>query len=237
MSQGEKIIEVVGLSYVYPDGFRALKDVSFTVYSDEGLGIIGPNGAGKSTLLLHLNGLLRGQGKIFVAGEEISSRNLKKIRSKIGLVFEDPRDQLFLPTIFDDLAFGLINQGKEEEEIKKRIQRVLNQLNLNGCEAKPARRLSAGERKKASLATVLVMEPEVLLLDEPTANLDPGGRKSFINILKSLSLTKIIATHDLDLVEQVCSRLILLANGVIVAQGRTREILNNKTLLQAFSLD
>ncbi len=236
MDQGEKIIEVVGLTYVYPDGAPALKNISFVVYAGESVGIIGPNGAGKSTLLLHLNGLLRGKGKIFVAGEEINQKNLRKIRSKIGLVFEDPRDQLFMPTVFDDLAFGLINQGKKEEEIERKIQKVLSELKLEGCEARPARRLSAGERKKASLATVLVMEPEILLLDEPTANLDPGGRKSFINILKNLSLTKVIATHDLDLVRQVCSRVILLDKGIIVAQGGAADILNNTSLLQAHSL-
>ncbi|MGQ9673626.1 MAG: energy-coupling factor ABC transporter ATP-binding protein [Candidatus Aminicenantales bacterium] len=232
----EKAIEVIGLSYSYPDGSFALRDVSFSVYRGEACAIVGPNGAGKSTLLLHLNGILRGRGIVRICEEEIADKNLKKIRARVGMVFEDPRDQLFMPTVYDDLAFGLANMGLERAEIEKRIEAILKELKLEGCESRPSHRLSAGERKKASLATVLVLEPEVLVLDEPTANLDPGAKKSFLSILEKLTMTKVIATHDLELVRRLCSRVILLDQGRIIAQGSVQEILGNEKLLEAHRL-
>jgi cobalt/nickel transport system ATP-binding protein len=171
-----------------------------------------------------------------ICGEEVTEKNLKKIRARVGMVFEDPRDQLFMPTLYDDLAFGPLNLGFEKTEIERRIRAVLRELKLEGCETRPPHRLSSGERKKASLATVLVLQPEVLVLDEPTANLDPGMRKSFLTILEKLATTKIIATHDLDLVHRLCSRVILLDQGKIIAQGNTPEILGNEELLAAHSL-
>jgi len=233
----EKALEIIGLAYSYPDGYSALKGVSFSVFRGETCAIVGPNGAGKSTLLLHLNGILRGQGIVRVCGEEVTEKNMKKIRARVGMVFEDPRDQLFMPTVSDDLAFGLMNMGLEKAEIERRIAAILKKLKLEGCESRPSHRLSAGERKKVSLATVLVLKPEVLVLDEPTANLDPGTKKSFLAVLEKLKGTKVIATHDLDLVHRLCSRVILLDGGRLIADGGTQEILGDKELLEAHSLE
>jgi cobalt/nickel transport system ATP-binding protein len=233
----EKAVEVIGLTFSYPDGVSALKDVSFSIYRGEECAIVGPNGAGKSTLLLHLNGILQGQGAVWICGEKITEKNLKKIRAEVGMVFEDPRDQLFMPTLYDDLSFGLLNLGLERAEAEGRIRAILKELKLEGCETRSSLCLSSGERKKASLATVLVLQPEVLVLDEPTANLDPGTRRSFLAILEKLGTTKIIATHDLNLVHRLCSRVILLDQGKIIAQGDTQEILSNGGLLEAHSLE
>jgi len=232
----EKIVEVRNLSYVYPDGTQALKDINFSVYREEALAIIGPNGAGKSTLLLHLNGLLKAEGKVSIFGQPISKKNLKKIRLKVGIVFQDPNDQLFMPTVADDVAFGLLNAGLDKEEAEKRAWSILRSLELEQCAQKCAFHLSLGEMKKVSLATVLVLEPEILILDEPTVNLDPGTRKTFIQLLKKIPKAKIIATHDLDLVYELCSRVIVMDKGEIVAEGEALDILKNSQLLEAHSL-
>jgi len=232
----EKIIEVRNLSYTYPDGTPALKDISFSVREGETLAIIGPNGAGKSTLLLHLNGLLRAEGKIKIFGQAINKKNIGKIRSKVGFVFQDPNDQLFMPSVADDVAFGLFNQGLDRLEVEKRVWSVLKTLELEHCARKSAFNLSLGEMKKVSLATVLVLEPEILILDEPTVNLDPGTRKDFLNILKKIKKTKIIASHDLDLVYELCSRVVVMDKGEIVAEGRVLDILKNGQLLEAHRL-
>ncbi len=233
----KKALEVIDLNYTYPDGTPALKNISLTVYQGESLAIIGPNGAGKSTLLLHLNGLLKGEGEVRILGEKISKENLKLIRSRVGIVFQDPNDQLFMPTVFDDLAFGLLNAGYTKEEVKKRIEAVLTELGLAGYESKPPFRLSLGEMKRVSLASVMVLRPEVLVLDEPTASLDPGTKGVFIELLNKIKATKIISTHDLDLVRWLCSRVILLDKGRIIVEGASLEILNDKELLKAHSLE
>ncbi len=234
----EKIIEVVDLCFSYPDGHEALRGVSFSVYRGESLGLIGGNGAGKSTLLLHLNGVLQAKkGSVQIQGEEITAKNIKRLRAKVGLVFEDPRDQLFMPTLFDDIAFGLLNLGYEAREVEKKVREILKEFNLEGYEKRPPHRLSSGERKKASLATVLVLEPEVLVLDEPTATLDPAGKKSFLSLVEKIKKTKIIASHDLEMIDRLCSRVILMDKGRIVAEGRREEVLQNTALLEAYGFD
>jgi cobalt/nickel transport system ATP-binding protein len=232
-----KVLEVKQLSFTYPDQTCALRGVSFVVHRGETLAIIGPNGAGKSTLLLHLNGVLRGRGRVEVLSESISRKNLRQIRSKVGLVFQDPDDQLFMPTIFDDVAFGLVQQERPADEIKERVMRILGALSLEGLERRSAAHLSLGEKKKAALATVLVLEPEILVLDEPASGLDPGTRRDLIRLLKKFSMTKIIASHDLDLVAEIASRLILIDSGKVIAQGDPEEILGNQQLLEDHRLE
>lgn len=233
----EKVVEVENLNYSYPDNTFALKNISFSVSRGESWAIIGPNGAGKSTLLLHLNGILRGEGKVKIFGEVISKENLKKIRSKVGMVFQDPNDQLFMPSVFDDIAFGPLNAGLEGSEVKRRVHTILKDLELEGYEEKPPFHLSLGEMKKVSLATVLVSKPEILVMDEPTNSLDPGTRRSFIGILKKIKKTKIIATHDLDLVYELCSGIILIDKGTVIAEGKSLYILRSKMLLEDHDLE
>ncbi|MFP4083119.1 MAG: energy-coupling factor ABC transporter ATP-binding protein [Candidatus Aminicenantes bacterium] len=233
----ENVVEVEHLSYSYPDKTLALKDVSFSVAKGEVCGIIGPNGAGKSTLLLHLNGILRGEGKVKILGQRISRKNIKKIRSKVGMVFQDPHDQLFMPTVFDDVAFGPLNMDWDETVVKRRVESVLDDMQLRDYERKPPYHLSLGEMKKVSLAAVLVLKPEILILDEPTISLDPGTRRSFIHILEEIKGTKIIATHDLDLVYEICSRVLLIDKGELAAEGKAENILRDRKLLEGHRLE
>ncbi len=254
--ENEKIvIEIQNLHYKYLSSNRlnqseivfkeVLKGVSFKVFEKEKISIIGPNGAGKSTLLLNIGGLLDEkyrQGSIKIAGLDINQKNIFEIREKIGFVFQDPNDQLFSTTVFDDVAFGLINflkkkndpRAKDYNFIKLKVSDALKKVNLskNGTEKQMPYYLSFGEKKLASLATVLVYEPEIFLLDEPSSNLDPKNREDFINLLKSLDKTIIIATHDLDLAYDVCSRAILLNNGKVIFDGDAKKVLTNKNLLE-----
>ena len=233
----EKAIEIKGLHYSYPDGVAALRAVDIDIYEGESIGVIGPNGAGKSTLLLHLNGILRGEGSVRVFGLEMKDENLKKIRSKIGLVFQDPESQLFMPTVFDDVAFGPINMDMPEDRAGEQVAKALKEVDMTGSEKRAAHHMSFGEKKRVSIATVLSMEPRVLVFDEPTSNLDPKHRRGLINLLKRLAPTKVIASHDLDMVAEVCSRVILLDRGEIAASGQTLEILKDQKLLEAHSLE
>lgn len=233
----EIAVSVRNLSFSYPEKKRVLDNVNFSVGGGESWGIIGPNGAGKSTLLLHLNGVLRGEGEVIILGETVKKENLKWVRSRVGIVFQDPNDQLFMPTVFDDIAFGPLNLGWEKEWVKIRVKKVLEELGLEGYEERNPFRLSLGEKKKISLATVLILEPEIIVLDEPTANLDPGAKKKFLQLLEKISKTKIMATHDLDSVWRVCSQVMLMNKGQIVAEGRTEEILEDKNLLVKNNLE
>jgi len=230
-------LEVKHLSYTFPDGTLALKDISFSVKEGEKVMIIGPNGAGKSTLLLNFNGLLRGKGEVKIFGEPVTRKNLKKIRSQVGLVFQNPEDQLFMPRVVDDVAFGLFGHGFNQEEIEDRIRKVLKELGLESLAKKSIHQLSLGEKKKVSLATVLVIEPEILILDEPSSGLDPGCRRWLINYLKRTDRTTVVATHDLDLAWEVGETMIILDRGEIVARGSKEEILGNKNLLEPHGLE
>lgn len=232
----EEVIKVESLSFHYPDGQQALSNVSFSVKKGESVALIGPNGAGKSTVLLHLNGILRGNGQVKVFGASIDDKNVRWIRSKIGLVFQNPDDQLFSPTVFDDVAFGPINMRHPEPEVRESVARALDWVGMSGYEQRSPNHLSLGEKKRITLATVLSMMPEVLVLDEPTANLDPRGKWSLISLLKRLPMTKIIASHDLDAVRSLCPRIIILDHGQTVADGPADQILADLPLLRAHGL-
>jgi len=261
-----KVAEIKNLSFTYPDGTVALKNVNFDIYENESIGIIGPNGAGKSTLLLHFNGILHGQeGEIKIFGLPINHKNLTAIRQFVGLVFQDPDDQLFMPTVFDDVAFGPLNLGYEKTKIEEKVKGALTAVGLSRPFAQDdnanskngrvlpvsscakgrdladigkrlAHHLSLGEKKRVSLATVLAMDLKVLLLDEPTSNLDARAKKQVVKIIQSLPLVKIIATHDLDLVSALCDRVVVLDHGEKVTEGETKSILADEDLLQKHGL-
>jgi len=232
-----KAIELEHLSYTFPDGTEALRDVSFYVERGEKSVIIGPNGAGKSTLLLHLNGLLRGQGAVRILGQLIDRNNLKKIRAEVGLVFQNPDDQLFLPTPFDDVAYGLFNLSADREEIAGKVRRILGELEVEHLAGKPSVHLSPGEKKRMSLATVLVLEPEILVLDEPSSDLDPGSRRWLVDYLKKRDATMLLATHDLDLAWEIGQKIILMNKGRVVAEGTKSQILGDRALLEQNHLE
>lgn len=212
-----KAIEIERLSFRYPDGRQALQDVTLSVAAGEKVALTGPNGAGKSTLLLHLNGILRGEGRVRIDGMELSDRNVRIIRGKVGLVFQDPDDQLFSPTVFDDVAFGPLNMGLSEEEVRARTAWALEQVQMSDYAARMPHHLSLGEKKRIAIATVLSMQPRILALDEPSAGLDPAARQNLLDLLKSLPQTMLIASHDVEFVREVCSRTIALEGGRIVA--------------------
>ncbi len=230
-------VKVENLSYRYHDGTKALRGVSFKITEGESVAIVGPNGAGKTTLLLHLNGILRGEGKVFVFGEEITKHNLLKIRQWVGLVFQDPDDQLFMPTVLEDVAFGPLNLGLKQEEAIRRAIEALETVGMAHTANRSPHQLSLGERKRVAIATVLAMQPRVLILDEPTANLDPRSRRQLIKLLKQLTVTKIIATHDLNAALNLCERVIVMDEGQIVADGDAQSILSDANLMESHGLE
>jgi cobalt/nickel transport system ATP-binding protein len=232
----DKAVEINGLSYVYPDGQCGLKEIDLTIYCGESVALIGPNGAGKSTLLLHLNGILRGNTAIRVHGLTVVDKNIREIRKKVGMVFQDPEDQLFSLNVFEDVAFGPVNMGYPEEEVDRRVREALQKVGMQGYEKRSSHHLSIGEKKRIAIATVLSLAPEILALDEPTSSLDPRGKWALIELLQKLPVTKIIASHDLDLVRCLCSRTVLLDSGKIVADGETGVILGNEALLRGHGL-
>ncbi len=201
------------------------------------MALVGPNGAGKSTLLLHLNGILQGEGSVRVMGQEVIEPHLARIRAQVGLVFQDPDDQLFSPTVFDDVAFGPLYAGLSEEEVRRRAAWALAQVGLEGYAERVSHHLSLGEKKRVAIATVLSMRPKILALDEPTAGLDPHTRRRLIGLLKELPQTMIIATHDLELVMEVFPRTVILDEGLVVADGPTDELLTDRRLLEAHGLE
>lgn len=231
-----EIIRIENLSFSYPDGQQALTGISLSVHQGESVALIGPNGAGKSTLLLHLNGILRSDGIVKIFGRQIDDDNLKEIRSKIGLVFQNPDDQLFSPTVFDDVAFGPINLGYAKNEVNQLVAKALNWVDMTGYEQRSSHHLSLGEKKRIAIATVLSMNPEVLVIDEPTSNLDPRSKWALISLLKGLPITKVIAAHDLELVQALCQRAIILDQGKIITDGTCAQILSNASLLRAHGL-
>ncbi len=232
----EEVITINNLSFTYPDGQPALAGISLTVYRGETVAIIGPNGAGKSTLLLHLNGILHSNGAVRALGRPVSEKNLKWVRSKVGLVFQNPDDQLFSPTVFDDVAFGPINMGYSEAEVRQLVVKALDWVGMAGYERRSPHHLSIGEKKRIAIATVLSMSPEILAIDEPTSNLDPRSKWSFIGLLQRLPMTRIIASHDLELVKALCQRTIVLDHGRVVADGDTSHILADISLLKTYGL-
>jgi cobalt/nickel transport system ATP-binding protein len=231
------VIEVKNLRFKYPDGQEALKGIDFKIYEGESVALLGPNGAGKSTLLLNLNGVLKGEGEIFICGLPVNEKNIREIRRLIGLVFQDPDDQLFMPTVYDDVAFGPLSFGLPREEVKERVNKALKAVGLEGYEKRSPHHLSLGEKKRASIATVLSLQPEILILDEPTSNLDPRGRRQLIELLNSLNHTKIIATHDLSFAWKTSERIAMIYEGEIVVFSEKRKILLNDNLLLQYGLE
>jgi cobalt/nickel transport system ATP-binding protein len=228
----EKAIEINELSYSYPDGQCGLTGINLTIYCGESVALIGPNGAGKSTLLLHLNGILRGNNSaVKVLGLPVEDKNIREIRKKVGMVFQDPEDQLFSLNVFEDVAFGPVNMGYPEKEVGRRVKQALQEVGMQGYEKRSSHHLSIGEKKRVAIATVLSLDPEILALDEPTSSLDPRGKWALINFLKELNITKVVASHDLDLVKILCKRTIILDGGKVVADDATENILGDEKLL------
>ena len=224
-------ISVKNLSYRYPDGSQALDGVSLQVGQGERVALLGANGAGKSTLLLHLNGLYESRGEIEILGVPVLRRNLKLVRQRVGLVFQNPDDQLFCPTVFEDVAFGPRNLGLPESRMEEIVTHALARVGLPEAAQRSPLHLSIGEKKRAAMATVLAMDAEILCLDEPTAGLDPRGRRELIDLLKELSQTLLVVTHDLDLARALCPRCAIMARGKVVAEGETSGLLARHELL------
>jgi energy-coupling factor transporter ATP-binding protein EcfA2 len=224
------------VSFSYPDAKKVLQDINLRMLPGEKVALAGMNGSGKSTLLQQLNGVLQGQGKIVVGGIRLHPDTIGMIRAQVGLVFQDPDDQLFSPTVYEDVAFGLVYQGMPPDEIRLRVTETLELVGMAGCEERMPYHLSGGEKKRVALATVLCMCPELLVLDEPTAGLDPRGRRELICLLRSLPQTMLIATHDLEMARQVASRLVVLDGGQIVADGAIEALLSDPDLLLAHGL-
>lgn len=230
-------IEVENLSYSYPDGHPALRDISLSIAPGEKVALVGPNGAGKSTLMLHLNGILTGKGHVRVCGLDVVEKNFSRVRASIGLVFQNPDDQLFSPTVFDDVAFGPLYQGLGPAEVSQRVDSALASVRMSGYVNRVSHHLSVGEKKRIAIATVLAMNPEALALDEPTAGLDPRARRTLINLLRELPITMLVSTHDMKLVQELFPRTIVMDEGRIVADGLTMDILGDEDLLTAHGLE
>jgi cobalt/nickel transport system ATP-binding protein len=231
-------IELTDLSYAYPDGTRALSGVSLRIEAGEAVGLIGANGAGKSTLLLHLNGFYTAAtGSVRIGEIQLAPDTLQAARRAVGLVFQDPDDQLFMPTVGEDVAFGPRYADWPPGRIDTAVTTALERVGMAHLAQRPPYRLSAGEKRAVAIATVLVMEPDVLVMDEPSSNLDPRARRRLINLLRSFHHTRVIATHDLELVAEVCTRVIVLDGGVVVASGPTGEILRDEALMLAHGLE
>ncbi|MEN8655753.1 ABC transporter ATP-binding protein [Streptomyces sp. 21So2-11] len=231
-------LEVSGLAYAYPDGHQALFGVDLTVGRGERVAILGPNGAGKTTLVLHLNGILTaGAGTVTVAGLPVGKRHLAEIRRRVGIVFQDPDDQLFMPTVREDVAFGPAAGGMRGPELEACVAKALGQVGMAGFADRPPHHLSFGQRRRVAVATVLAMEPEILVLDEPSSNLDPASRRELADILRSLDVTVLMVTHDLPYALELCPRAVVLSDGVIAADGPTRDLLTNEELMRSHRLE
>ena len=231
------ILNIQGVSFCYPDGHEVLKQVSFLLETGEKAALVGPNGSGKSTLLLQLNGLLEGQGKIVVGGIEVTQENLPTIRAKVGLVFQNPDDQLFSPTVFEDVAFGPLYMGLSEEQVRERVTQALTQVGMEDYQERLSYHLSMGEKKRIALATVLSMAPDLLILDEPSAGLDPRARRQLIDLLAGLPISMLVATHDMLLVRDLFPRMIVLDGGELAADGETEQLLQDEDFLKKHGLE
>ena len=230
-------VDVRGLSFRYPDGRLALDGVSLSIAPGEKVALVGPNGAGKSTLLLHLTGILQGEGDVRVCGWPVGDGNLSRIRAAVGLVFQDADDQLFSPTVFEDVAFGPLYMGLPPEEVGRRVESALLAVGMDDAGPRVSHHLSNGEKKRVAIATVLAMEPEILVLDEPTAGLDPRSRRGLIRLLAELPQTMLVSTHDLRMVEELFRRTVVLDHGRVVADGPTARLLADRAFLADHGLE
>lgn len=227
------MLKFCDVSFSYETGIRVIDHLSFSIHKGESVGLIGANGAGKSTIMKLMLGLLQGEGKILVDGLPVEKKNLPVIRQKIGFVLQDSDNQMFMPTVYEDMIFGPLNYGLSKEEAETRVNRVLRDLNLEELKHRHNHKLSGGEKRMAAIATILAMEPEMIVMDEPSTALDPCNRRTVINTINRLPQTKIIASHDLDMILDTCQRVILLSHGRIAAGGDTDTILRDKELLEA----
>jgi cobalt/nickel transport system ATP-binding protein len=231
-------LDVRHVTFSYPDGHRALADCSLSVAPGERVALLGPNGAGKTTFVLHLNGVLTPtHGTVHVRGLPVERSNLREIRRRVGIVFQDPDDQLFMPTVGDDVAFGPRNLGLSGPATEARVGAALAAVGMEDYSHRPPHHLSFGQRRRVALATVLAMDPEILVLDEPSSNLDPAGRRELAAILASLDLTLVMVSHDLPYALELCPRAVLINGGAIVADGPTRTILSDGALMAANRLE
>jgi cobalt/nickel transport system ATP-binding protein len=232
------IIELQDIRYTYPDGTNALDGISFRVFHGESVGIIGANGAGKSTLLFQINGILMPtQGSVRIGGAVLSKRTAKEIRRRIGFVFQNPDDQIFMPTVFEDVAFGPLHLGWELEEVEQAAIRALETVNCLHLRDRPPHKLSEGQKRCVSIAAIISMDPDILVMDEPSSNLDPRSRRQLIQLLKTFRHSKIVATHDLDMVMELCPRTIILSAGRVVADGPTCKLLSDEEILEQNGLE
>ena len=232
------IVEVTNLQHVYSDGTVALRDVSFRIGHGESVGIIGANGAGKSTLLQHLNGVLKAtSGEIRIGDFPLTAATLPAIRRTVGMVFQNPDDQLFMPTVYDDVAFGPLNLGLRDEQLEKKVLDALSAVGAAELRDKPPYNLSGGEKKRVAIATVLAMSPDILVMDEPTSGLDPFARRQLMGLLGAFTHTRIFTSHDLDMVLELCTRIIILHDGTVAADGAARDLFNDASLLERCRLE
>ena len=232
------VLDVRGLAYAYPDGHQALYGVNLHVHRGERVALLGPNGAGKTTLVLHLNGILTaGAGTVAVSGLPVEKANLKEVRRRVGVVFQDPDDQLFMGSVRADVAFGPANLGLKGAELDARVRHALDLVGMAEFADRPPHHLSFGQRRRVAVATVLAMEPEILVLDEPSSNLDPASRRELADIIRSLDVTVLMVTHDLPYALELCPRAVVLSDGAVVADGTTYDVLTDDTLMRAHRLE
>lgn len=231
------VLAVKDLHFSYPDGHVALRGVSMKLCSGDKVALVGPNGAGKSTLMLHLNGILGGNGEVEIANMRLTKENLPAVRAMVGLVFQNPDDQLFSPTVFEDVAFGPLHMGLPEDEVRARVDAALEAVRMTSYRDRLSHHLSVGEKKRIAIATVLSMNPSLLVLDEPSAGLDPRARRTLINLLRDLPITMLVSTHDMKLVQELFPRMVVMDEGKVVADGLTMDILEDEALLNAHGLE
>jgi cobalt/nickel transport system ATP-binding protein len=232
------VVEIEGLNFAYPDGFPALRGVDLRITSGEKIALVGPNGAGKSTLMLHLNGILgNADSPVRICGRPLAKEHLPDIRTRVGLVFQNPDDQLFSPTVFEDVAFGPLHLGLPEEDVRRRVRLALDQVGMAGAADRLSHHLSLGQKKRVAIATILAMEPEILVLDEPAAGLDPRGRRQLIELLRQLPQTMLVSTHDMWLVAELFPRTVVMDEGAVVADGPTAGLLGDPVFLETHGLE